>query len=314
MKILVFDIGGMSIKYAVCENSNIICRDSISTQVGKEASEIIQDMSSAAKGLLVKNNIKLEEILCIGVGIPGIESKEGYVYCTNLYWHKIPLRDELQRWINKPIFICNDANLAALAEHTLGVCKGSAISLTITIGTGLGGGIIIDNKVFSGSHGFAGEIGHFPLVAGGRKCSCNIKGCFEKYASAAAMNEMTKQAIKKNPDSLLAQRAREGAEATGKLTMECVRVKDKTALKVFNKYIYYLAMGITGLVNIFDPEIVALGGGLSAAKEMLEPLRKKVDQLRMFNIIPGVKIELAQMGNDAGLIGAGIYALQNYKV
>lgn len=305
------DLGGTNIAAGlVDEKGNILNKYETPTLANRHYSEILKDMADLILRLIKNSNLKIEDIAAIGIGSPGVaDNNEGkIIFANNLNWRHVPVKQELQKHINLPVLIDNDATVAGLAEAVCGACRGYDNSVTITLGTGVGGGIIINGKPFSGSHGVGSEIGHLIVHVGGINCTCGNFGCLERYASATALIEEGKKAAEKNPASLIAKKA-EGDlnKITAKVVIDSAKEGDKDALEIFDNYIYYLAMGIISIINFIDPAIIAIGGGVSKAGEfLLNAVRKKVEEHIFYKDLPHCEIRLAQLGNDAGIIGAAM--------
>jgi glucokinase len=258
-----------------------------------------------------ESKIKLSEFKNIGIGIPGMVDDENgvVVYCPNVNFKNIPLRKEIQKYINLPVYIGNDANCAALAESIKGASKGVKNSIMITLGTGVGGGIIINKKLYTGFNGSAAELGHMVIMVDGETCGCGRKGCFEAYASGTALINQAKRACLKHPESLIANLVENNLDKiNAKIPFDAAKKGDKTAEELINQYIKYLSEGLTNLINIFQPEIVVIGGGINREGEyLLKPLKAMIKERvygRDFLTIPEIKV--AQLGNDAGIVGAAM--------
>ena len=200
------DLGGTSIKAGlVDENGKIIRKATCPTLVERGARPVVDDMAKLVLEVCAQAGVSLDDVKAVGIGLPGIQDpRTGHVpFCTNLYWHEVPVIEWMQETINKPIFIDNDATVAGLAESVAGVSAGIKNSVFLTLGTGLGGGIVLNGKVFSGTHGVGSELGHMITVEGGELCTCGNRGCWERYASATAIIRMGKAAARENPDSLI---------------------------------------------------------------------------------------------------------------
>ncbi len=306
MYIIAIDLGGTNIAAAVLdENFNILLKDSTPTLLERPYEEIADDMGNLILKLIKKMGISTDEVLRIGIGAPGVpNNKTGLISDNaNFHWQNFPLREHLQKFIDKPVFMANDANAAALAEFTLGSGKGSTNFLMLTLGTGVGGGIVIDKKLYTGARFIGAEIGHFPLKAGGRKCGCGSEGCIEQYCSATALVKHTAELLGEHPTSSLAKLDK----ITAKAVCDAAKAGDELGKKVFDEYVSDLAYTIAGLVNIFDPDVIALGGGVAGAGEfLLEPVRKAFIKKTIHSPYVQTKITCAQMGNDAGIIGAAL--------
>lgn len=310
------DLGGTFVKGGIVdEEGNILVKDKIPTGKERPYAEIAADMAQLVLDLAKKAGISPADVKAAGVGSPGtIDSKNGIiVYSNNIRWEKVPLGAELKKHLGIPVFATNDANAAALGESFAGAAKSYPSSVFITLGTGVGGGIILDNVLFEGNRSAGAEIGHMVIRMGGEKCTCGRKGCFEAYASATALIRQTKNAMEKDKTSKLWEICPNLEDVNGKTAFDGMRAGDKTAEKVVKNYITYLAEGIANLANIFRPDAVVLGGGVCAEGDnLLVPLRRKVNRL----LYGGTKyapvlVTVAQLGNDAGLVGAARFAMQN---
>ena len=310
------DLGGTFVKGGIVdEEGNILVKDKIPTGKERPYAEIAADMAQLVLDLAKKAGISPADVKAAGVGSPGtIDSKNGIiVYSNNIRWEKVPLGAELKKHLGIPVFATNDANAAALGESFAGAAKSYPSSVFITLGTGVGGGIILDNVLFEGNRSAGAEIGHMVIRMGGEKCTCGRKGCFEAYASATALIRQTRNAMAKDKTSKLWEICPNPEGVNGKTAFDGMRAGDKTAEKVVKNYITYLAEGIANLANIFRPDAVVLGGGVCAEGDtLLVPLRRKVNRL----LYGGTKyapvlVTVAQLGNDAGLVGAARFAMQN---
>lgn len=306
------DIGGTFVKCGiVAEDGEILVKGKIPTGKDRPYLEIAEDIANFVKKLEKQAGVQTR---AVGIGCPGtIDSAKGVIiYSNNIAWENVPLGKTLEKLLNKPTYISNDANVATLGESFIGAGKDYASSILITLGTGVGGGIVLDNKLFEGNLSAGAEIGHHVIRKNGRKCTCGRKGCFEAYASATALMSQGRKAMKKDRDSKLWE-ACQGNEKKldGKLIFDCAQAGDKTAQSVVAEYIDYLAEGIANLANIFRPEAVLIGGGVSAQGDKLViPTQKLVDE-RLYGgtSYAPVKVAVATLGNDAGLCGAGKLAM-----
>lgn len=301
------DIGGMSIKVGVVdENFNIVEKLAVETPDTFEKS--MKATADAVYEVIKRVGIEITDLPCIGVGTPGsILSETGRLcFSNNTNWKDVPMLEELQKYIPIPVYIGNDANCAIIGETVAGAAKGRKNVIMLTLGTGVGGGIIINGKVFAGGNGVGAELGHMILVHDGYPCTCGIKGCFESYASATALLRQTKEAIEAHPESAMVKWVEENGEVTGKTAFECAKAGDKTAMEVVDTYASYLATGIGSLVNIFRPEVVLLGGGISNARDqLLDRIKEHLPRYTFACDITGFPpLEIATLGNDAGIIGA----------
>jgi glucokinase len=305
------DLGGTNIKAGIVDGEGkLLNKLSIKTLAERSMEEIIHDMGKLAVDAIKDAGLELKDIECIGIGSPGTpDNEEGLlVYSSNLPFNKAPMRKLIREVVDLPVYIDNDANCAAMAEAVAGAGKGAKDSVTITLGTGVGAGVIINGRIFSGFNQAGSEFGHTVLVSGGVQCGCGRKGCFEQYASASALARMTKEAAEANPDSLLNKVKEDFGEWNAQIAFVAMKQGDKVAEKVIDSYTDYLADGLANAINTFMPEVLVVGGGVCGEGDpLLIPMREKTMSRPYFG--PGVKktrIELAQMGNDAGIVGAAM--------
>ena len=303
------DLGGTNIVAGVVdEEYNIIAKASTKTNCPRPEKEIADDMARMALEAVKNANLTIDQIEWIGVGTPGIANSETGIieYSNNLGFKNTPMVKYIQETIDKPVFIENDANAAAYGEFVAGAAKGAKNAVCITLGTGVGGGIIIDGKIYSGSNFAGAEIGHTVIEVDGAQCSCGRKGCFEAYSSATGLIRKTKEAIAEHPDCIMAQSEKEKGKVTARTSFDCMRAGDKYAKAVVDKYIKYLAAGITNTINIFQPDILCIGGGVcNEGDPLLLPMKELVaKEVYTRNSPKNTEIVIAKLGNDAGIIGA----------
>lgn len=303
------DLGGTNIAVGlVDETGKIIAKDSTPTLSERGYGEIVEDMAKLSLKLLKENGIDVSEVKAAGIGSPGsVDAKNGKVlYANNLKFKDTPLRTELQKYINVPVAVENDANAAAYGEYKATGAKCECF-IAVTLGTGVGGGIVIDGKIYRGFNGAAGEVGHTTLVTDGVLCSCGKKGCWEAYASVTALIRQTKVAIEKHPESLMTTLMKNNNnEVSGRTAFDAAKQGDPVAKEVVKNYVKYVADGITDMINIFQPEILVIGGGISREGEYLvQPVREYV-KANGYNkgALPMTKIQAATLLNDAGIVGA----------
>ncbi len=304
------DLGGTNISAGVVnENYEIISKASTKTNCPRPACEIGDDMAKTAIEAIKKANLTVDDIEWIGIGTPGIADNENgkIIYSNNLGFDNVPMAEYIQKHIKKPVFIENDANAAAYGEFVAGAAKGAVNAVCITLGTGVGGGIIVDGKIYSGSNKAGAELGHTVVELDGPQCTCGRKGCFEVYSSATGLIRMTKEAMELNKDSEMWKiSAERNNKVTARTSFDAMRAGDKTAKEVVDKYIKYLAAGITNIINIFQPDILCIGGGVcNEGDPLLLPVKdlvKKEVYTRTLN--QNTDIVIAKLGNDAGIIGA----------
>lgn len=305
------DVGGTGIQVGIVnEKFQIVAEQSIVTQTDIPFEEQVQHIANCVKQVLSQYKLSLEEIESVGVGIPGIASaKTGEIInCTNMGWHHVPFRDEFARHISRPIFIENDANVAALAESVAGVSAGTSSSVFITIGTGIGSGIIINNRIWSGSHGIGGELGHVIFDLNGIPCTCGNHGCLERYCSATALIRMGREAAGANPNSGLMKAVNGNLSLIeAKTVIDCARAGDPLAKSIYRTYIRYLSQVIASVINLIDPEVIVLGGGVSKAGDfLLDPINAEYPQYVVYRDQEIPPVRLAVLGSKAGIIGAAM--------
>lgn len=261
----------------------------------------------------------LEDILSVGVGIPGIADEVGFVkFCTNLKWTDVPLGEKLREFTGLPVFVDNDATVAGYAESVFGVTKGAKNSVFITLGTGIGGGIIVNNHIYSGSHGAGSEIGHMIIGDNFYECTCGRNGCFETFASATALIKYAEYRLEqegakavKEGESVLAAAYRRG-NMNAKEIFDGAKAGDPLANEVVDRLVKYLVKGILSLYDILDPDVIALGGGVSKAGDfLLEKVRKNLKVGQFVKSLEYGQVVIARLGNEAGMIGAAMLGL-NY--
>ena len=301
------DLGGTNIAVGVVNEAyQITAQHSVPTGASRPSDAVIGDMIGAVENVLHKAGLSISDCASIGIGAPGTcDSLRGEVVrAYNLQWFHVPVCELLHQYFAIPVRLSNDANCAALAESVAGAGRGCRNLVLITLGTGVGGGIILDGKIQAGMRSAGAELGHILLVLDGEPCTCGRRGCWEAYASATALIRQTIQAGKGHPESLLAQIPAENV--TGRTVFDAADRGDLTAQKVIDRYCVYIAAGFTDLVNALAPEMILLGGGISRQGErILQPIRDYVAD-HCFGQQEGAipVIAAAQLGSEAGIIGA----------
>ena len=307
------DLGGTNIAAGIVdENYNIIAKGSVPTLADRDPEEIIKDMGKLCNDLLKQANLTVDDIKCTGIASPGTTNRDAGVveYANNLPFVKFPIVEILKKYLGvKKILIENDANAAAKGEAVAGAAKGCNHAVMITLGTGLGGGVIIDKKVYSGFNFAGAELGHMVIEYNGRQCTCGRKGCWEAYSSATGLINMTKDklAATKESDTVMHKLVAENnGEVSGKTAFIAAKQGDKAGQEVVKEYIDYLACGVSTIINIFQPEVLCIGGGVCKEGEYLtKPLAAIVDREQYTRDNENkTKIKIASLGNDAGIIGA----------
>lgn len=315
MYILGIDLGGTNIAIGLCnEKLEILDKDSIPTRAEREGEEIVRDMAALCKTLVTRNGLTEKDIARVGIASPGsIDDIGGIVeYSNNIRMENFPICDIFKKYFPvEKVYIANDANAAALAEDLAGAAKGSRVSLMITLGTGVGGGVIMDHKIYAGSVNSGGtELGHTVICAGGRQCTCGRRGCFEAYASATALTKATKEKMEELKIKGIPSRLFEVAEKEGKVSartaFDAMRLGDAYGKMLVDEYIFYLAEGVTNMINIFQPDVLTIGGGVCNEKDyLMVPLLRHVDREQYTRDNKNkTKVLIAALKNDAGIIGA----------
>ncbi len=309
MYYLGIDLGGTNIAAAVVdEGFNIIGKGKIKTNCPRPVEEICDSIYEAGMLAIDACGLTLGDIEEVGVGCPGsVDPKTGVIcYSSNLGFINAPVGELLSARFGRKVFLENDANAAAFGEQLAGAGKGANHFVAITLGTGVGGGVIIDGVILSGCNSAGGELGHTVIVKDGEPCSCGRNGCWEAYASATGLIRQTKRAMEADRSSKMWGIAPDLEEVSGCTAFEGLRLGDKTAIAVVKSYCDYVACGLTNIINIFQPEVVCIGGGISNEGETLVgPIREYVKRERYSrNVDKQTEIKPAVLGNDAGIIGA----------
>lgn len=307
------DLGGTNIAVGVVNAQNkIIAKASRPTNAPRDAELIFDDMAAAVSDALKNAGITYDEVESIGVGTPGSVNKgeELIEFANNLGFNNVPAYRLLrERTGIEKVYFDNDANCAALGEAVAGCGKGVKDFVMITLGTGVGSGIIVNGKLVTGVNYAAGEMGHSVIVYDGIQCNCGRRGCWEKYSSATALIEQTRDAMRKNPDSIMWDLVdNDILRVNGRVAFDAARQGDVPARNVVNRYEAMLACGIGNIINIFQPDMICVGGGIGNEKEnLLAPVRKIIASER-YSIYAKKQTQLvaAELGNDAGVIGAAL--------
>ncbi|MDD4700240.1 MAG: ROK family protein [Oscillospiraceae bacterium] len=308
------DLGGTNIAAGLVSGENkIISKKSVLTRAPRPAEQICNDIVLLCKALVDEAKISMLDIQWIGVASPGIISNRVIKFANNLQFNDVPFADILEKKLNKRVFLQNDANAAAYGELIAGAGVGHDSLVAITLGTGIGGGIVINRKIYDGFNGAGAEIGHMVIYADGKQCSCGKNGCFEIYCSASAIIAQTKEAMEYNHNSVMWELCDGNLEnATGKTAFDGMRRFDESSTAVVNKFIENLSIGVLNVITIFQPEIVCIGGGLSKEGDtIIKPLTKLVnDKSLTKSLDKNTQIVTAKLYNDAGIIGAAMLGAQ----
>lgn len=307
------DLGGTNIVASVVDDDyNIIGTSKTPTNSPRSADEIFDDIADVCEEAVKAAGLTMEDIDSVGMGTPGTVNQDGIIeFANNLAFNNVPARTMLAKRINKPeekVFIENDANCAALGEAYAGCGNGAKDFVAVTLGTGVGSGVIIGGKIVNGVNYAGGECGHMVIVVDGEQCSCGRKGCWEAYASATALIRQTKKAMEEYPDSLMHKLAKEEGKVSGRTAFDAMRLGDIAGIKVVDDYIKYVACGLINIVNALQPEIICIGGGIcNEGETLMKPLRRFVQSER-YSIHSKIQTKTvkAELGNDAGVIGAAL--------
>ncbi len=307
------DLGGTNIAVGLIDLDlkRIIDKLSVKTNAPRPCVEISQDINEVCRELCERNSVVLDKIKWIGVATPGIVKSGVVNMAVNLGWESEPFGDILSGLTGRPTYVANDANAAAYAEAKWGCGEGSESLVAVTLGTGVGGGIIINGKIWEGINGFAAEIGHMVVDVNGRWCGCGQRGCLEAYCSATALVSETKRMMKMYPDSLMWQMSAEHhGKVNGITPFAAKRQGDVAASQVIDDFINYLSIGIANIINVFQPDVVCVGGGISGeGEDLMKPIRDKLKYISFGSENSRTKVVAAKFRNDAGIIGAGILGL-----
>ena len=303
------DLGGTNIVAGVVDDEfRIVATAKCKTRIPRPAEEIVVDMARMAKEAVQNAGLTMADIAYVGVGSPGTcNADTGIVeYSNNLQFEKLPLRDMLGGMLDKAVYIENDANAAALGEALAGAAKGAQSCVCITLGTGVGGGIIIDGKIYGGFNFAGAELGHTVIMVDGELCTCGRFGCWEAYASATALINQTRRAMVNHPDSAMWSIAEDLDKVNGRTAFDGMRAGDAVAAQVVDTYIKYIATGLINVINIFQPEVLCIGGGIyKEGDTLLKPLAAHIERERYSKYSSHqTRLCVATLGNDAGIIGA----------
>ena len=312
MNYLGIDLGGTNVAAAVVDREGtILGRASLPTPRGAEA--VADQMAAASLAAAEAAGLTLEGVASVGIGSPGaIDPTAGVVkFWSNLDFEDVPLGEMMAARLGKEIWLENDANAAALGEYVAGAGKGSQSMVAVTLGTGLGGGAVLNGKLYTGFNYAGLEVGHMVIEHGGRPCTCGRRGCFEAYCSATALIKRTREVMQEDPNSLLWKLAGSLEAVNGRTPFDAAAQGDAAAGRVIDEYVDYLGCGIASLVNLFQPEVICIGGGPSAQGEtLMAPVRyilNREDYAR--NNVHRTRLVRASLGNDAGIIGAALLPL-----
>jgi len=309
---LGIDLGGTNVAIGVVsEDGRLLHKDSVPTASHRGYTHVAADMIALCKQVVADSGLTMADIASVGIGSPGHgDSATGViVYASNLGFSDVPICALLSEGLSIPAYLNNDANCAALGESISGAAKDTPSSVTITLGTGVGGGIIIDGKIMSGAFGGGGEVGHMCISFDGEACPCGGRGCWEAYASATGLIRQAKMAMVRHPESLLATEARHDLSlVNGKFVFDVADMGDQVAQDVIEQYLRYVAVGLSNVIDILQPDTIVVGGGISAQGDrILRPIAAFVREM-VFGAL-STKLVTATLGNDAGIIGAAMFGM-----
>jgi glucokinase len=315
MNYLGIDLGGTNIVAAVVnEKFEIVSEAKNPTLCPRPWKEILDDVAKTAVEAAKMANLEMSDFPFVGIGSPGVISVETgtVIAAVNLGFDNVPVSKYLSEKFEVPVILENDANAAAYGEFKAGKAKNTENFIAFTIGTGIGSGVVLDGKIYRGTNGIAGELGHSVIKLGGRQCSCGRKGCVDVYASATGLITTTKEAMEANKESLMWQLSEGDIKKVNGITaFKAAKQNDKTALEVVNSYIEVLAAAITNIINTFQPDMITIAGGISKEGDfLLNPIKKLVEKDSLKNLEkPLPKIEIAELQDKAGVIGAALLGI-----
>lgn len=320
MYYLGIDLGGTNIAAGVIdEEKRFIARAKRKTVVPCSHEEMCEQLAAVLSEALSNAGITADEIPWIGIGTPGTVNRDtGTVeYANNLYLEHFELKKRLEARVHQTVLVENDANAAAYGEYQAGALKGARIGVIITLGTGIGSGIIIDGKIYSGSNSAGGELGHTVIAFNGRRCTCGRRGCWEAYASATGLIALTKEEMQKTAGRsgpIWALAEGDLNQVTGRTSFDAMRAGDPVGKKVVETYIAYLGCGLVNCINTFQPDILCIGGGIcNEGETLLAPLRESIArETYAGKFIRQTVLCRAQLGNDAGIIGAALLGKERF--
>lgn len=315
MNYLGIDLGGTNILAAVVnEKFEIVSEAQNPTLCPRPWNEILDDIAKTALDAAKKANLKMSDFDFVGIGSPGVISVETgtVIVAVNLGFDNVPLTEYLSKKLGIPVILENDANAAAYGEYKAGKAKNTENFVALTIGTGIGSGVILDGKIYRGTNGIAGELGHTVIKLGGHQCSCGRKGCVDVYASATGLITTTKEAMEKDNSTLMWKLSKNDiSKVNGITAFKAARENDKTALEVVSSYMEVLGSCIANIINTFQPDMITIAGGISKEGDfLLNPVKDLVEKEILKNPSkPAPKIEIAELQDKAGVIGAALLGI-----
>lgn len=310
------DIGGTTIKLAfVTTEGEIVTKWEIPTNTSEDGKHITKDIAIAIEEKCQELEGNKANLISIGLGAPGfINMETGFIYqAVNIGWKDFPLKEELEKETGLSVTVDNDANIAALGEMWTGAGEGASNLLCVTLGTGVGGGIIANGQILHGVNGMAGEIGHYTSLAeGGAPCNCGKTGCLETIASATGISRIAIEKVAEEPTSILQAKLNEFNTLTSKDVFDAAAAGDKLANSVVNEVSFHLGLALANLSNGLNPEKIVIGGGVSKAGDvLLNAIERQFKRFALGRVAEGCEFKIATLGNDAGVIGGAWLAKQN---
>ena len=309
-RIFAADIGGTTVKLGMFTiEGELLDKWEIDTRKENNGGFILPDIAASIKAKMESENIAKEDVIGIGVGAPGPVDKNGVIYkAVNLGWGVLNIKEELEKLTGVTVMAGNDANVAALGEMWKGGGEGYSDLVVVTLGTGIGGGVIIDGRIVTGYKGAGGEIGHIHINDDETEvCGCGNKGCFEQYASATGIARLANRKLgSSNEDSVLRK-----CEINAKTVFDAVKAGDKLAMEIAEEFGEYLGKGLANVADVTNPEVFVIGGGVSKAGQVIIDYGQKNFKKYVFHACRDAKFVLAKLGNDAGIYGAAKLVVQN---
>ncbi len=308
------DLGGTKILTALADlEGQILQRVRVETGANEPAEQVVRRINTTVEQVLNEAQVSKDDVLRIGVGSPGpLNIKEGIVLFTpNLKWNNVPIVKMMSDALGLPVLLENDANAAALAEHAFGAGKGSSNMIYMTISTGIGGGVIINNQILHGFSESAGEIGHHTIMADGPVCGCGNRGCLEALASGTALGRYGREAVERGVDTLIGEMVEKIEDIDGSVVTRAAQEGDRVALEIVDKVANYIGIGIANMINIFNPEKIVLGGGVTKAGELfIDRILQTVEERALEAPRKLCEITFSKLGSDVGVLGAIAVALK----
>lgn len=310
------DIGGTNLKAGLVDERGTLLATAKEPVDWVSPEAFMKTMAELTRSAAEKAGVGQKEICAVGMGVPGgVDTEKGMIlYTCNIQLSNLPVADLFHQYLDVPVYLENDANCAALGELYAGAGRGCKDLIVVTLGTGIGAGIVLNRKLLRGVNDAAGEVGHMVVEPGGVECPCGRQGCWEQYASAPALRRLTREAMEAHPESALWEHC--GGDLSrigGRSAFEVARkTGDETAQSVCDLYVSYLGRGIVNLINLFQPEMLCIGGGVSNEEDaaLLFPLQKIVERERFSQYCDKqTRVVKAQLGNDAGIIGAAFLGM-----